>query len=218
MRAHAFAFALGLVACGNGDGAEPTARADVVMDTGTTTAKPGAPSRSAVATSSATSAPRPGKLCPASARVEKDAPKVTLGKLTAGSATIGEGKLETGGTWTWINVWAGWCEPCRMEMPRLLKFQGKLKDDGTPIRLTFVSLDDDDREARKVLDGSPLKESFFVGESKDRGAFLSALGTTTTSLPVQAFVDPKGSIRCIAQGAVTDDDYAEIAALVGKKG
>ena len=194
-------------------GASNETRADIVTGSATKVASAPAASASAGATEV-----RHGKLCPTSARVSKDAPKVKLDVIDASTPTMGESNLETGGTWTWVNVWAGWCAPCRAEIPLLMRFRDRLAKEGTPARVTFVSIDDDDREARKFIVDSGMKESLYLGNAKNRTAFLSALGVgDATSLPMQVFIDPKGSIRCVAQGEVNEADYAEIAALVGKK-
>ena len=45
-----------------------------------------------------------------------------------------------------INVWATWCDPCREEMPDLLRFYRAHRDAG--LRLVLLSADDEDaREA-----------------------------------------------------------------------
>jgi len=41
-----------------------------------------------------------------------------------------------------INVWATWCDPCREEMPDLLRFYRAHRGDG--LRLVLLSADDDD--------------------------------------------------------------------------
>jgi thiol-disulfide isomerase/thioredoxin len=55
------------------------------------------------------------------------------------------------------SFWATWCEPCRAEMPQLIKLQAKLKDRG--LDLVTISADEPEQEAdtEKVLKqfGSP---------------------------------------------------------------
>src|SRR6185295_3436550 len=48
-----------------------------------------------------------------------------------------------------VTVWASWCDPCRQEMPRLLRFYRQHQAEG--LRLVLVSIDDEakrDRAAR----------------------------------------------------------------------
>src|SRR6476660_1704531 len=52
-----------------------------------------------------------------------------------------------------VNVWATWCEPCREEMPDLVRFYRDHRADG--LRLVRISADDDDQrgEVARVLAG-----------------------------------------------------------------
>ena len=47
-------------------------------------------------------------------------------------------------TVTLVNLWASWCEPCKVELPGLLKLRESLKDKGFDLML--VSLDQADQE------------------------------------------------------------------------
>ena len=75
------------------------------------------------------------------------------------------------GRWTWINVWAAWCEPCKKEMPMLLEWQKKLSEKGVSIDLVFVSIDDDQRELDRFLAGQPkdgVRASYWVPARRTR--------------------------------------------------
>jgi thiol-disulfide isomerase/thioredoxin len=126
--------------------------------------------------------------------------------------TIGAGK------WTWLNFWAAWCAPCKEEIPRLLGFEQKLSASGAAFRLSFVSLDDDERQLQDFLDGQPsagLRASYWLKEGKEREDWLKSAGQNPDApLPFHLLIDPKGKIRCAIQGAVEDGDYAEISGLV----
>src|SRR3954466_12666606 len=52
-----------------------------------------------------------------------------------------------------VNVWATWCEPCREEMPDLVRFYRDHRAQG--LRLVLISADDDDQRAEvaRVLGG-----------------------------------------------------------------
>jgi len=127
------------------------------------------------------------------------------------SLTIGAGK------WTWLNFWAAWCAPCKEEIPRLLGFEQKLAASGAAFRLSFVSLDDDERQLHDFLEGQPssgLRASYWLKEGNEREDWLKSAGQNPDApLPFHLLIDPKGKIRCAIQGAVEDGDYAEISAI-----
>jgi thiol-disulfide isomerase/thioredoxin len=122
------------------------------------------------------------------------------------------------GKWTWLNFWAAWCAPCKEEIPRLLAFEQKLTASGAAYRLSFISLDDDERQLHDFLDTQPssgLHASYWLKEGNEREDWLKSAGQNPDApLPFHLLIDPKGKIRCAIQGAVEDADYAEIAAIV----
>jgi thiol-disulfide isomerase/thioredoxin len=121
--------------------------------------------------------------------------------------------------WTWVNFWAAWCGPCKEEMPRLLSWQGTFSKAATPVRLVFVSLDDDRRQLEQFLASQPeagVKTSLWLPDGPSRQSWLAALRMKSSpELPEQAIVDPNGRLRCFIEGAVDDGDREEIAALMG---
>lgn len=126
------------------------------------------------------------------------------------------------GKWTWVNLWAAWCAPCKEEMPRLLGFQSKLSAAGVMLDLAFVSMDDDERQLSRFLEAQPkpggVRASYWLPEGEPRASWLTALGLTEkTELPIQALVAPSGQLACVIQGAVEDRDYPALAAFLGAK-
>lgn len=146
-------------------------------------------------------------------------PRKRLSRAFAKSAPeLPETLLVAAGKWTWVNFWAAWCAPCKEEIPRLFGFEKKLAAAGAPFRLSFVSLDDDERQLDDFLEAQPpdgLRASYWLKEGKEREEWLKGAGQSPDApLPFHLLVDPKGKIRCIVQGAVEDGDYAEISAIV----
>lgn len=125
------------------------------------------------------------------------------------------------GKWVWLNFWAAWCGPCKEEMPRLVAWQEKLRKAGVLIDLAFVSLDDDERQLERFLDGQPaagVRASYWLPEGGARTSFLGSLHfKDTPELPLQALVSPSGQLACTIQGAVEDRDYDALARFVGAK-
>lgn len=169
-----------------------------------------------VATTHPSAAKKPRTLCSGKQDESHSFPKKKLSRAAAKTApALPESLLVGSGKWTWVNFWAAWCAPCKEEIPRLLGFEKKL---GEAFRLSFVSLDDDERQLNDFLDtqaAAGLHASYWLKEGNEREDWLKAAGLSPDApLPFHILVDPKGRIRCSIQGAVEDGDFAEISSLV----
>jgi len=125
------------------------------------------------------------------------------------------------GKWVWVNFWAAWCGPCKEEMPRLLAWKEKLTAQGVLIDFAFVSLDDDERQLHRFIEGQPkggVRASYWLPEGEGRNGWLAALNVKDPpQLPLQALVAPSGQVACVIEGAVEDRDYPALASILGVK-
>jgi thiol-disulfide isomerase/thioredoxin len=149
-------------------------------------------------------------------------PKKHVSRAAAKSALALPESLPIGaGKWTWLNFWAAWCAPCKEEIPRLLGFEQKLAASGAAFRVSFVSLDDDERQLHDFLESQPvagLHASYWLKEGNEREDWLKSAGQNPDApLPFHLLVDPKGKIRCAIQGAVEDADFTEISGIVSAR-
>lgn len=130
-------------------------------------------------------------------------------------------QIPTKGRWTWVNLWAAWCEPCKEEIPRLKEWEAKFAQGGNPIHLAFLSLDDDERQARKFLESQPpngLRASWWLEDGKGRTAWLESLRMKASpQLPVHILLDPQGTVRCVIDGVVEDSDFPRLQALFARR-
>jgi thiol-disulfide isomerase/thioredoxin len=189
-----------------------------------------APATQAVATpvtASAAPAPAPKKphraLC--DGKLESGGQAVPQKKPIGRKAAEGVAELppEPGFSgFTWVNFWAAWCVPCKEEIPRLLGWQSRLKGQGKNFKVTFVSLDDDERQLGAFLANQPqtgLKATYWLREGKERSDWLAGAGVDPDpDLPQHLLVDAKGKIRCRVRGAVDDSDFDSLSSLLAKAG
>jgi thiol-disulfide isomerase/thioredoxin len=208
------AWAAALVACGDsGDRADRLPpppggrRSEVVVGSATPKAEP---------KPSASAAKRPRAMC-------KDPPAAAGRKIPDGElvrveegASLPEAIATGGGVWTWVNLWAGWCGPCKEEMPMLVAWEKRLREAGSPIRLAFVSIDDDERQARRFLSSQPaVRASYRLAEGEGRSKWLGALGVPESpELPVHLLFDGQGALRCTVTGAISEADFGRVREIV----
>jgi thiol-disulfide isomerase/thioredoxin len=117
--------------------------------------------------------------------------------------------------WTWINLWAAWCVPCKEELPMLLGWQQRLSG---RLDFAFISLDDDERQLRDFLEHQPndgLRSTYWLPDGEIRRAWLDTLNAKTEpGLPLQLFIDPSGMLRCRVEGAVDPKDFGVLERIV----
>lgn len=188
-------------------------------------AKPGDAATAApvvpVVASSAPKASAPRVLCAGQmSSAGRAAPKKPISQNVASGESALPESLPLGGGYTWVNFWAAWCAPCKEEIPRLLKFQQELVKSSPNFKLSFVSLDDDERQLSGFLSAqspSGLRRTYWLKDGKEREEWLKAAGLDTDpELPFHLLFDPKGKLRCVVNGALEDSDLASLKSLVSQ--
>jgi thiol-disulfide isomerase/thioredoxin len=127
-----------------------------------------------------------------------------------------EGAAPTGQGPRWINVWATWCPPCVEELPILRKMEAALAKQGSPVKLTLLSVDTS-AEAVATFQGAhpEVNGSLRLADDKQLEPWLLSIGLDRgATLPVHVFVHRDGKIGCVRTGAVKESDLAAIAALL----
>lgn len=144
-----------------------------------------------------------------------DLPKTSISGLGTPASPFSGGPLPVGRP-TWITMWAAWCEPCKKELPLLLEWKKKLAEEGKPIELVFLSLDDDERQLAAFLGSHPeLGSTYWLREGEEREKFMTALGLPADPrLPVQLLASRAGAVSCRIDGAVEASDYERVRTAV----
>jgi cytochrome c biogenesis protein CcmG/thiol:disulfide interchange protein DsbE len=123
------------------------------------------------------------------------APAQPLPRLVGG----GEGSLaDHRGSWVLVNFWASWCVPCREEAPALERLQRARGGS----RFTVLGIDTRDLSG----DGREFVREFGLTYPQLRdgdGAAGDAFGTT--GVPENFLVDPRGKVRLVRRGPVTEE-------------
>ena len=142
-----------------------------------------------------------GLLSKGSARVEvgEAAPTTSLPHLEGESNSS---LADYRGRWVLVNFWASWCEPCEEEAPALQKFQRRHGDAGfTVLGIDSQDLSDDAREFVQRYDLTYPQLRDGDGDAADDFG--------TTGVPESFLVDPRGKVRLVFPGLVTEEYLAE---------
>jgi cytochrome c biogenesis protein CcmG, thiol:disulfide interchange protein DsbE len=101
-----------------------------------------------------------------------------------------------------VNVWASWCEPCRMEFPYLQRLSAKY---GKRVAFVGVDTNDNDAAARTFLAELPLPYPSYTDPNKDIAQLVGA----TVGLPDTAYYDASGKQVFVKQGQyASEGDFA----------
>lgn len=117
-----------------------------------------------------------------------------------------------------VNVWATWCEPCREEMPDLVRFYRDHRAQG--LRLVLISADDDDQrgEVARVLGNLGFDGPAFIKRGNDM-TFIDALDPQWKgAIPATFLFDGRGAKKASWLGAVTYDQLrARVSSLLKRR-
>ncbi len=107
-----------------------------------------------------------------------------------------------------LNVWATWCEPCKEEMPELIRFYKEHKDQG--LRLVLVSSDDpkERHEVAKFLAAEGVDFPTFVKVGDDMRFIDTLEPNWSGALPASFLYDGEGKKRRFWPGKVTYEQLA----------
>lgn len=151
---------------------------------------------------------------------------LTFGLLSKGSSGVALGevapasplpRLEGGGNasladyrgrWVLVNFWASWCVPCRQEAPALESFQRRHGDG----RFTVLGIDSRDLSG----DGRAFVRRFGLSYPQLRdGDGSMAHNFGTTGVPENFLIDPRGRVRLLLRGPVSEEYLdGEVAPLL----
>ena len=153
------------------------------------------------------------------------APAPPPGDLAAVLAAV----REPGASAVLVNVWATWCEPCREEMPEIVRFYRDHRAGG--LRLVLVSADDPEsrrevaRFLAKVGVGAGAGAGAHTGaggarvfiKTGDEMAFINGLDARWSgALPASFLFDGRGQERRFWPGRVTLPDLESGLAEINK--
>lgn len=122
-------------------------------------------------------------------KVGQPAPDFTLETVDGEKMSLSDFK----GQVVMLNVWASWCEPCRLEMPELQEAYEKHKEDGFVI--LGVNLVENEVTVRGFLKNYGL--TFPVVLDPDRSVAVGKY--KVKPLPTSFFIDKDGVLQAVAE-------------------
>lgn len=93
-----------------------------------------------------------------------------------------------------LDVWASWCEPCKVELPMLDDMAARLRDKGVVV--LAVSVDQEDRPMRRFIAQRPHWQVTFLHDPD--ASVPDAL--QPPKMPTSYVLDREGVVRMVNQG------------------
>ena len=137
------------------------------------------------------------------------APDFTLPSLNGGEIRLSEFR----GQAVWINFWASWCEPCRIEMPLLMAAFDGYREDGLVILGLNVTEQDTLDAVNSFVDEFHVSYPIVLDEQ----GHLTNDSYKLIGLPMSVFIDRAGVVKRMVVGAVSEDEIAPfVAEIIGE--
>jgi cytochrome c biogenesis protein CcmG/thiol:disulfide interchange protein DsbE len=139
---------------------------------------------------------------PTQARVGAPMPRFLLETLDGVTVT----PSQFAGRPLFINVFASWCPPCRVELPAIVRAHGRFAKE-------IVFLGVDEQEPPHVAETFARREGMRYTLCTDAGPFEAAYGAT--QIPTSIFIDRRGIVRFIHRGPISEAQLkAQLARLL----
>jgi thiol-disulfide isomerase/thioredoxin len=107
-----------------------------------------------------------------------------------------------------VNFWATWCEPCRDEMPSIVRLKEKFA--GQPFEVLAVNLDEPESRVRAFLEKTPLPLTVVLDPGK-----LVTKAWGVRILPASYVIGRDGRLRYTALGELDWSDARAVKIIDG---
>ena len=109
-----------------------------------------------------------------------------------------------------VNLWATWCQPCREEMPDLLKLQREYGSEGFQLLLVSADFLRNQQQAEEYLKGLGVDFPTLLKDQKDM-EFIDGLNKEWSgALPFSMLVKKDGSIIKTWEGKGSYEDFQNV--------
>jgi thiol-disulfide isomerase/thioredoxin len=102
-----------------------------------------------------------------------------------------------------LNFWATWCQPCRTEIPDLIKKQREYRDQGLQI-LGITYPPERISEVRQFVRRFRMNYLVAIGSKATKTLF-----TPSETLPMTFVIDRDGTIRDVIEGIMYPDEFEQ---------
>ena len=110
-----------------------------------------------------------------------------------------------------VNFWASWCEPCRQEMPEIVRVYDSRDGDGFVV--VAVDLQEDAGTIRAFADEFGMEFPIAIDRSGQVGDAWR-IGGPVEGIPASYFLDEDGIVRARVFGPMTDETLQENLELI----
>lgn len=131
--------------------------------------------------------------------IGETAPDFTLEDLDGNKVSLKDFKGEK---IVYLNFWATWCPPCRMEMPDLNRLYEEYKDEDFVV--LAVNLGESEKIVREFIEENQYTFPVLLDESQKVG-----INYNTFAIPTSVIIDKEGVVRVYVPGLLTYEEMKE---------